>query len=139
MEKRDTTTLNRTGYGIVPKRIEDILQSQDDEIRFIMTGTIEDFETYTYNIPVPQDMKGFPYFARATLAYFPKSDRNQGVDYTGTEMDIHFGRIQEKNGSLQSSQSTKINSQRMALLYFMKKKHDRCIESGIILSILRKL
>lgn len=97
-EKRDTTTLNRTGYGIVPKRIEDILQSQDDEIRFIMTGTIEDFETYTYNIPVPQDMKGFPYFARATLAYFPKSDRNQGVDYTGTEMDIHFGRIQEKNG-----------------------------------------
>ena len=47
-EKRDTTTLNRTGYGIVPKRIEDILQSQDDEIRFIMTGTIEDFETYTY-------------------------------------------------------------------------------------------
>lgn len=97
-KKSDIPTLNRTGYGIVPKRIEEILQSQDDEIRFIMTGTIEDFETYTYNIPVPQDMKGFPYFARATLAYFPKSDRNQGVDYTGTEMDIHFGRIQEKNG-----------------------------------------
>ena len=97
-KKSDIPTLNRTGYGIVPKRIEEILQSQDDEIRFIMTGTIEDFETYTYNIPVPQDVKGFPYFARATLAYFPKSDRNQGVDYTGTEMDIHFGRIQEKNG-----------------------------------------
>ncbi len=32
-------------------------------------------------------------FAKATLAYFPKSDRNQGVDYTSTEMDIHFGRI----------------------------------------------
>ena len=97
-KKSDIPTLNRTGYGIVPKRIEDVLQSQDDEIRFIMTGTIEDFETYTYNIPVPQDMKGFPYFARATLAYFPKSDRNQGVDYTGTEMDIHFGRIKEQNG-----------------------------------------
>lgn len=95
--KNDLKTLNRIGYGIVPKRIEDILHSQDDEIRFIMSGSIEDFETYTYNLPVPQDVNGFPYFARATLTYFPKNDRNQGVDYTGTEMDIHFGRVMERN------------------------------------------
>lgn len=86
------------GYGIVPKRIEDILYSSDDEIRFIMTGVIDEYETYTYNIPVPKDMNAHPYFAKATLAYFPKSDRNQGVDYTSTEMDIHFGRIMEKKG-----------------------------------------
>lgn len=86
------------GYGIVPKRIEDILHSKDDEIRFIMTGAIDEFETYTYNIPVPQEMNAHPYFAKATLVYFPKSDRNQGVDYTSTEMDIHFGRIKEKDG-----------------------------------------
>lgn len=86
------------GYGIVPIKMEDILYSADDEIRFIMTGTIDEYETYTYNIPVPQSMKMHPYFARATLAYFPKSNRNQGVDYTSTEMDIHFGRITEKNG-----------------------------------------
>ena len=90
--RRDDRT-HKIGYGIVPKRIEDILYSKDDEIRFIMTGTIEDYETYTYNIPVPQTLKGYPYFARATLVYFPKSDRNQGVDYTSTEMDIHFGRV----------------------------------------------
>ena len=48
---------------------------------------------YTYNIPVPQKMNAHPFFAKATLAYFPQSDRNQGVDYTSTEMDIHFGRI----------------------------------------------
>ena len=35
---------------------------------------------------------------KATLAYFPQSDRNQGVDYTSTEMDIHFGRIAEQKG-----------------------------------------
>lgn len=86
------------GYGVVPKRIEDIIHSRDDEIRFIMNGTIEEYETYTYNIPVPQDMNAHPFFARATLAYFPMCDRNQGVDYTSTEMDLHFGRIQEKNG-----------------------------------------
>lgn len=86
------------GYGIVPKRIEDITHSKDDEIRFIMSGTIDEYETYTYNIPVPQDMNAHPFFAKATLAYFPKCDRNQGVDYTSTEMDLHFGRIIEKNG-----------------------------------------
>ncbi len=86
------------GYGIVPKRIEDILHSKDDEIRFIMTGSIDEYETYTYNIPVPQDMNAHPYFAKATLVYFPKSDRNQGVDYTSTEMDIHFGRVMDKDG-----------------------------------------
>lgn len=86
------------GYGIVPKRIEDLLCCRDDEIRFVIKGTIEEYETYTYQLPVPKDQDGHPYFARATLVYFPKSDRNQGVDYTSTEMDIHFGRLYEKNG-----------------------------------------
>lgn len=86
------------GYGIVPKKIDEILHSQDDEIRFIMSGAIDEYEVYTYNIPVPQDMNTHPFFAKATLAYFPKSDRNQGVDYTATEMDIHFGRIMEQKG-----------------------------------------
>lgn len=89
----------KMGYGVVPKRIEDILHSRDDEIRFIMTGTIDEYETYTYNIPVPQNMSTHPFFAKATLAYFPKSDRNQGVDYISTEMDIHFGRIMEQKGT----------------------------------------
>ena len=86
------------GYGIVPKNIQDIIHSTDDEIRFIMNGTIDEYETYTYNIPVPQDMNAYPFFAKATLAYFPSCDRDQGVDYTSTEMDLHFGRIMEKNG-----------------------------------------
>jgi len=88
----------KIGYGIVPKHINDILYSKDDEIRFIMTGKIDEYETYTYNLPVPQDMNAHPYFAKATLAYFPNSNRNQGVDYTSTEMDIHFGRIKEEKG-----------------------------------------
>lgn len=92
------------GYGIVPIHIKDIINSKDDEIRFTLTGTIEEYETYNYNIPVPQHMDKYPFFAKATLVYFPKSNRNQGVDYTSTEMDIHFGRTVEKNGKV------KINS-----------------------------
>ena len=51
------------GYGVVPRRIEDIVKTPDDEIRFVMTGTTD-----------------------------------EGVDYTSTEMDIHFGRVKEKDG-----------------------------------------
>ena len=86
------------GYGIVPRRIEDIVKTPDDEIRFVMTGTTDAYETYTYRIPVPIYKDKQPFYARATLCYFPKCLRDQGVDYTSTEMDIHFGRVQEKNG-----------------------------------------
>lgn len=86
------------GYGVVPQRIERIIQTPSDEIRFIMTGSCDAYETYTYNIPIPIYNNKQPFFARATLCYLPKCSRNQGVDYTSTEMDIHFGRVKEENG-----------------------------------------
>lgn len=85
------------GFGVVPIKIDDILQSKDDEIKFVMQGVSELYDTYTYRIPVPIYQDKQPYIAKATLCYFPKCNRNQGVDYTNTEMDLHFGRIQ-KNG-----------------------------------------
>lgn len=92
------------GYGVVPKRIEDILNTSDDEIKFIITGTTEDYETYNYTLPVPIVNGKHPYYAKAVLCYFPYCDRNQGVDYTGTEMDIHFGRVitEKKNGTIKT-------------------------------------
>jgi hypothetical protein len=84
---------NSIGYGIVPIHISDIIHSKDEEIRFILSGTADEYETYTYNLPVPVIKNAHPYYARATLVYFPHCDRNQGVDYTSTEMDIHFGRL----------------------------------------------
>lgn len=96
------------GYGVVPKHIDDILSTSDDEIKFIITGTTEDYETYNYTLPVPVVNGKHPYYAKAVLCYFPYCDRNQGVDYTGTEMDIHFGRVitEKKNGTVK----TKIKS-----------------------------
>jgi len=88
------------GYGIVPIRIEDIITVPNDEIKFLLTGSIEEYETFTYSIPVPKKNELYPYFAKATLVYFPQSDRNQGVDYTSTEMDIHFGRVIEKDNKI---------------------------------------
>jgi hypothetical protein len=108
--RRDDSTFE-IGYGVVPKRIEDILQSPDDEIRFIMTGTTDAYETYTYELPVPIHKEKYPYWARATFCYFPKCSRNQGVDYTNTEMDIHFGRVTEDNKGMPKIKSINSNQQ----------------------------
>lgn len=96
-ERKDSASCS-IGYGVVPQRIENIVQTSDDEIRFVMTGTTDAYETYTYRIPVPIYKDKQPFYARATLCYFPKCMRDQGVDYTSTEMDIHFGRVREKKG-----------------------------------------
>ena len=108
--RRDDSTFE-IGYGVVPKRIEDILQSPDDEIRFIMTGTTDAYETYTYELPVPIHKEKYPYWARATLCYFPRCSRNQGVDYTNTEMDIHFGRVTEDSKGMPKIKSINSNQQ----------------------------
>lgn len=93
---KKSESFDALGYGVVPIRIEDILQSQDDEIRFTFSGVSEQFDTYAYNIPLPIVKGKQPFLARATLCYFPRCFRNQGVDYTCTELDLHFGRIGEK-------------------------------------------
>ena len=89
------------GFGVVPTKIEDILRTSNDEIKFVVQGRSEAYETYAYTIPIPMVKDRFPYVARATLCYFPKCSRSQGVDYTDTEMDLHFGRL-KKNGKVQS-------------------------------------
>jgi hypothetical protein len=84
---------NYLGYGVVPKRIEDIISTPDDEIKFVLSGTSELFDTYTHNIPVPVVRDRHPYYAKATLCYFPHCERSQGVDYTSTEISMTFGRV----------------------------------------------
>lgn len=81
------------GHGIVPQKIDDIVKSQNDEIRFVIADVSEKYDTYNYNIPVPIAKEQQPYIAKATLCYFPECSRNQGVDYTDTELDFHFGRV----------------------------------------------
>lgn len=83
------------GYGVVPKKIDSIIQCENDEIRFVISEVSELFDTYNYNIPVPVYQESQPFIAKATLCYFPKCSRNQGVDYTDTELDLHFGRIKD--------------------------------------------
>lgn len=88
-----TISSSLIGHGIVPIKIDEIIKSPNDEIRFILSGVSEKYDTYNYNLPVPIDKEKHPFIAKATMCYFPYCSRNQGVDYTNTELDIYFGRI----------------------------------------------
>lgn len=96
------------GHGIVPIKISDIIQTPDDEIRFLVTDVSEKWNTYSYHFPIPLKDDVYPYYARATMCYFPLCDRAQGVDYTNTELNLHFGRIQD-NGKLNEINKDKQN------------------------------
>lgn len=88
---------DQKGYGIVPIRIEDVLQAKNDEIKVAISGIATEYEMYNYRLPVPVSKDTHPYVARATLCYFPECNRDQGVDYTCTELDLHFGRLRDNN------------------------------------------
>lgn len=98
--------LIRRGYGVVPRRIDNIINAEDDEIKFVMSGATEKYSTYTYQIPVPMVDDRYPFIAKATLVYFPECNRNMGVDYTISEMDVHFGRVA---GTLQDPEIKTVN------------------------------
>lgn len=96
------------GHGIVPIKITDIIQTPEDEIRFLVTDVSEKWNTYNYHFPIPLKADTYPYYARATMCYFPLCDRSQGVDYTNTELNLHFGRIQD-DGKLNEINDDKQN------------------------------
>lgn len=96
------------GHGVVPIKIDDIVQTKDDEIKFVVTDISEKWNTYNYHFPVPLKNDSYPYYARATMCYFPICDRAQGVDYTNTELNLHFGRIKD-DGKLNEINDDKQN------------------------------
>lgn len=98
------------GHGIVPIKIGDIMQSKDDEIKFLVSDVSEKWNTYNYHFPIPLENDNYPYIARATMCYFPACNRTQGVDYTSTELNLHFGRI-KNNGELYEINNDKQNQE----------------------------
>lgn len=135
IQKYDPTII---GYGVVPVHINDVIKSQDDEIQFIMSGVSEKFDTYNYNIPIPIVKEKHPFVAKATLCYFPACSRNQGVDYTNTELDISFGRLNGKkintiNNNYQSSEDSHFMYEEDARKFYRKwdnVKHIREVYSN---------
>ena len=98
------------GHGVVPIKINDIIQTAEDEIKFLVSDVSEKYNTYNYFFPIPIKDDKYPYIARATMCYFPMCERTQGVDYTNTELNLHFGRI-EDNGKIKDIKGDKQNQE----------------------------
>lgn len=97
------------GHGVVPIKIDDIILTKEDEIKFVVTDISEKWNTYNYHFPVPLKDDKYPYYFRATMCYFPLCNRAQGVDYTNTELNLHFGRIKD-DGKLNEINNDKQNT-----------------------------
>lgn len=98
------------GHGVVPIKIDDIVQTKEDEIKFLVSDVSEKWNTYNYHFPIPIKDDKYPYIARATMCYFPMCDRTQGVDYTNTELNLHFGRI-DNHGKIKDIKGDKQNQE----------------------------
>ena len=98
------------GHGVVPIKISDIVKTKEDEIKFLISDVSEKWNTYNYHFPVPIKDDKYPYIARATMCYFPMCNRTQGVDYTNTELNIHFGRIKD-DGKMNEINNDKQNQE----------------------------
>lgn len=123
--ERQTIPTTLIGHGVVPRRIEDIVRSPKDEIRFVLSGASEKYNTYNYNIPVPVHKGMHPFVVKATLCYFPYCSRNQGVDYTNTELDLSLGRVKGTkiktiNNNYQSDDVEHFTLEKDARQYFRK-------------------
>lgn len=81
------------GHGVVPTHIDKIVKTNNDEIKFVISGTSEKYDTYNYQLPIPLDKEKYPFVVKATMCYFPKCTRSQGVDYTNTEFELKLGRL----------------------------------------------
>ncbi len=122
------------GFGVVPKDITKVVECDSSEIRFTLSGISESYTTSNYAIPVPKDEGNKSYYiARATLCYFPKCNRLQGVDYTQRELSLKFGivngnTINDINKNTQDDEY-EYNSERKARNDFRKWENTKFISS----------
>lgn len=96
-EKTDPEEVALYGHGVVPIHINDIIQTKDDEIKFVVSDISEKWNTYNYHFPVPLKDNKYPYIAKSYYVLFSLCDRSQGADYTNTELNLHFGLIGDDN------------------------------------------
>lgn len=125
---------NIIGYGVVPIKIHSIVSTDNSEIKFTLSGISNAYKTSNYSIPVPKDKENKSYYiARATLCYFPKCNRLQGVDYSQRELSLKLGivnntSIKDINHNTQDEEN-EFTNERKARKDFRKWENTKFISS----------
>ncbi len=97
----ESKNTNKIGRGIVPVHIKSILNCADDEIRFVYSGTVLDYNSFDNSLPMPLNQKNkSPFIGRAVMCYATTCSPDSGVDYTDREVDLKFGPV--INGKIKS-------------------------------------
>lgn len=137
-EKYNEEDRKKYGHGVVPTSIKDIVNTENDEIKFVISGLSQKYDTYNYQLPIPMNDGKYPFAAKATMCYFPKCERNQGVDYTNTEFELKIGRLKNKksdntysidtiNNDLQDEDG-EVTTEEKARREFRKWDNTKCIK-----------
>lgn len=103
---------HKIGYGVVPKTIKEIIYSDSDEIKFVLSDVTQQYYTKIMTIPVPLDeeKKKFMYTAKATLCCFTEGKRKNGVDYSSIEMELKVGRNVQKYSKIRNEYYLDVDS-----------------------------
>lgn len=97
----DQKSTKKIGRGVVPVHIQSVLKCPDDEIRFVYSGTVLDYNSFDNSLPMPLNQRNkSPFVGRAVMCYSTACSPNSGVDYTDSEVDIKFGPV--INGKIKS-------------------------------------
>lgn len=84
------------GRGIVPDTIQEIVNPQENEIRFVYSDSLKQFSSSDYTLPIPLNKDhNLNFRARALMSYCTQCNVNYGVDYTNVEVDLKFGSIKD--------------------------------------------
>ena len=81
------------GHGIVPIKIDDIVYTKEDEIKFLVYDVSEKWNTYNYYFPVPIKDDKYPFIARVDI----KGDKqNQDVIFDDGKYFLLEGEARER-------------------------------------------
>ena len=82
------------GRGVVPIDIKKVVNSSEDEIRFIFDAKVVKYYSQNFELPIPLDKNNkYPFIAKSTVCYFTKVTPSAGVDYTDVEVDCKIGPV----------------------------------------------
>ncbi len=89
------------GYGVVPINIHDILQSRNEEIKFIITKEIKNDNIKQVKLPVPIDNNHkHNFITKYTMAYMTDCSITHGVEYANTQINVSFGRLKDDQSTI---------------------------------------
>ena len=87
---------NKNGWGVVPNNIYEVLNSKNDQIRFIFNEQIKDTKSIFLELKIPQKKKQ-EFSVLLTILSSEKLDEKYGCEYVRSAVNVNMGPLDENN------------------------------------------